>query len=144
MYKINNTYEIDYLVNRFCDKYKSITGNSNMGISKTVIKAPEIQTINKKIYLKNFENVCSSINRDPQHVSAYISKELQVQVSITADQVLVINGSYRKNQIESIVKKYVANFVQCTLCGTQDTIIEKKNRITYIICNKCHARVAIS
>jgi translation initiation factor 2 subunit 2 len=144
MFKIKNAYDINYLIERFSDKYKDITGNSNSGKFKTIIKAPEIQSFNKKIFIQNFKDVCASINRDLQEVSSYISKELVVQTSISANGTLVIHGTYRKNQIESIVKKYVINFVQCPLCKTQDTKIEKNNRINYIICNRCHAKSSIS
>jgi translation initiation factor 2 subunit 2 len=144
MYKVNKTYNTDILVDRFCDKYKSITGNSNSGRSRTVIKAPEIQSLNRKIYIKNFHDVCTSMNRDPYEVSTYISKELLIQTSISGNGALIIHGSYRKNQVESILIKYITHFVQCPLCKTQNTKIEKINRITYITCNKCHAQSAIS
>jgi len=144
MYKINKTYDIGKLVDRFCEQYKSITGNSNSGKFKTVIKAPEIQPLNKKIYIQNFNDVCASINRDPQDVSTYISKELLVQTSIAGNGSLVIHGTYKRNHIESIVKKYVIGFVQCPLCKTQDTKLEKIDRIPFIICNKCHAKNGIN
>ena len=143
MYMINKTYDIEKLVDRFCSAYKSTTGNSNNGKFRAVIKAPEIQPFNRKIYIQNFKDVCASINREPQDVSTYISKELIVQTSIAGNGALIIHGSYKKNQIESIVKKYVINFVQCPLCKTQDTKIEKTDRILFIICNKCYAKNAI-
>lgn len=143
MYKISKTYNIETLIDRFCCTYKSITGNSSIGKFKTVIKALEIQPINKKIYILNFKDVCASINREPQVVSTYIGKELNVQTSISGNEALIIHGTYRRNQIESIIKRYVINSVQCQLCKTQDTKIEKIDRITYIICNKCHAKNAI-
>lgn len=144
MYKINNAYDIQTLIDRFSDKYKSLTGNLNSGKFKTIIKAPEIQLINKKIYIINFDDVCISLNREPLDVCTYINKELNVQTSISGNAALIIHGAYRKNQIENIIKKYVVNFVQCPLCKTKDTKLEKIERITFIICNKCHAKNAIN
>lgn len=142
MYKVNKSFDVFKLVERFNSKYKEITG-ANSGKLRTVVKAPEIQSLNKKIYIQNFESVCKSINREPQEVSTYISKELIVPTSISGNGLLVIHGTYRKNQIEDIVKKYVINFVQCLLCKTQDTRIEKVDRVQYIVCNRCHAKNAI-
>lgn len=144
MYKIDKIYEINSLIDRFNDQYKIVTGNANGGKFKTIVKAPEIQPLNRKVYIHNFNDVCKSINRDPQDVSTYICKELQIQTSISGNGALVIHGTYKKIQVENIIKKYVVNFVQCFLCKTQDTRIEKINRITSIVCNKCHAKNAIN
>lgn len=144
MYKINKTYNIDQLADRFAEKYKTITGASNTGKSKTVIKEPIIQNLNKKTFIKNFSDVCSSINRDSQDVSVFFGTELRAQISIAGDGSLIIHGIYRVNQITSIIKKYVKSYVQCSLCRSQDTKVERSDRILYMVCNKCHAKNAIS
>ena len=140
MYKITNIYDDDYLMKRFSEKYKELTGTTTSCTGKTIIKTPECQILNRKTFIQNFEEVCSSINRESNDVSNYIGKELQIQTSITSNGCLIIHGTYRKEQIENIVKKYVVNYVQCPLCKTQNTKIEKIDRITYIVCNKCHAQ----
>ena len=143
MYRINNPYDIDDLVNRFSEKYIEITGSLG-GKAKASIKRPEIQPLNRKVYIHNFRAVCTSMNRDSIEVSNYIAKELKIQTSISGDGTLIIHGSYRKNKIEDIVKKYIVNFVQCLLCRAHDTIIKKVDKISYIICNKCHGSNSIS
>lgn len=144
MYKVNMVYDVDILINMFCEKYKIITGNSTVGKSKTVVKEPIIQSHNRKIYIQNFYSVCNSINRNPQDISTYISKEFNIQTSISGNEALIIHGNYRKNDIENILRKYIKIYVQCPLCFTQDTKIEKIDRIQFIVCNKCHAKNAIS
>ena len=144
MYKINKPYDIEKLVDRFSTNYKSLTGNTNGITSKIVIKTPDIQLLNKKVYIKNFTQVCDSIKRDPSDVSKYFADELQVQTSIAGDGSLIIHGMYRKHQLEGQIKKYVLNYVQCFHCKSQDTKIEKIDRIIYMFCNKCHAKTSIS
>ena len=142
MYKIEKTYPLLELIDRFDNKYTNITGYVG-GKSKTVIKYPEVQMLNKKMYIQNFKDVCMSMNRELSDCSNYISKELQIQTSISSNNTLIIHGTYKKNVIENIIKKYVVNYVQCPLCKTQDTKLEKIDRITFILCNRCHAKNAI-
>lgn len=145
MSTITQIYDLDFLVARFNDKFKEFTGGSVSGKTKAFIKAPEfVQTNNKRICIKNFTDVATSINRTPNELSNYINKELHVTTTILPnDGSLIIYGSYKRNQIESIIKKFVAEYVQCPSCKTQDTRIDKIDRINYIICNKCFAKTAI-
>ena len=130
MYQINKTYDLNYLIDRFNEKYKPTT-------DKHIIKRPNIQTGKLKIYIQNFKEVCASINRDPNDISTYIAKELQIQTSISANGSLIMHGNYRKNNIEKIIDKYIINFVKCPLCKGFNTNINKINKMIYLSCNKC-------
>ena len=55
-YKISETFPIDELVDRFYDKYKEKTGSAVSGKSKAVIKPPDIQSLNRKMYIANFQS----------------------------------------------------------------------------------------
>lgn len=140
MYKIERTYDVKKLVDRFNQQYTEITA----GVGKVQgIKRPEIQLQNRKTFIPNFSQMCASMKREPADVSAYINKELQMQTSISAGGVLIIHAISRKTQVEKVIEKYVLEFVRCPLCKFQDTRIEKDNRITYLRCNRCHASTAI-
>jgi translation initiation factor 2 subunit 2 len=143
MYKITKIYDINALIERFTTKYREING-SNTNNSKTVIKALNCHTLNKKTFIKNYTEVCESINRHPDDVLKFINSELQVQSSISNDGCLGISGMYKKHQLENIIKKYVISFVQCPSCRTQNTTIEKKDRVRFLRCNKCRASVSLS
>jgi len=137
---ITRVYDVYDLVDRFSEKHNEISGNKSI---KNTIKGPDIQAMNRKIYIKNFRDVCQSMNRDSHEVSKYISEELKIQTSISANGQLIIHGSYRKNQIQDIVVKYITNFVRCPLCKAYDTQLNKENKITFIKCNKCQASNAL-
>jgi translation initiation factor 2 subunit 2 len=144
MFKIEKTYTIGELADRFCKQYKSITGNSNTGKSKVVIRDIIFVSLNRKVYIQNFKDVCASINREPQDVSTYIQDSLHAETSILKNGSLCIHKRYFKNDIENTIRKYVKESVQCPLCNSQNTRVEKLDRIAYIICSKCNAKKAIS
>ena len=138
---IKKTYDIDFLVSRFTEKYEEKTDGLK---AKNSIKGPDIQPMNRKIYIKNFADVCKSINRETEEVSRYVAIELKVQTSISIDGQLVIHGSYRKNEVQAIIVKYITNYVKCPACKSYNTIISKVQKVTYIKCDKCNASNAIS
>ena len=144
MYKIEKTYDIEKLIERFNEKYAEITSQSNSNNAKLIVKPPEVQMVNKKTCTKNFKAICASIKREPMEVSKFISEELKVQTSITGDGQLLISGRYNKGQIQNILTKYITSFIQCPLCKTLDTSLNKVDRITYILCNRCHGQTTIS
>lgn len=141
--KIQKTYDINTLVERFHKKYIIATGGKTTGKSKTVIKTPDIQIQNRKMQINNFTAVCASIHRDPEHVSTFMASELQKETSIAGNGTLIIHGMYKRGDIEAKIIKYVLDFVQCKMCKQHDTKMLKENRITYIDCNKCFSRNAL-
>ena len=137
---MSNT-EIDYLVNRFYNELEHQQNASNL--KQKGVRKPEHQSKDRKTFINNFTDVCSSINREQELVSAYIAKELKIETSISGAGILIIHGSYKKNSIEELIRKYVIEFVQCTMCKSLNTKINKRNKITYLDCDKCRASVSI-
>jgi Translation initiation factor 2, beta subunit (eIF-2beta)/eIF-5 N-terminal domain len=135
-------YDVDFLVDRFHIQYTEITGLSDSGKSKTIIKRPEIDIKNKKTFINNFTAICENMNRDVEVVADYIKNELQVKVSISKNG-LVIHATYKKDAIFNVIKSYLTKYVQCSLCKSDNTVIKKIKRITYLICGNCHARNSV-
>jgi translation initiation factor 2 subunit 2 len=130
-------YNLNYLIDRFYNK------NVNNNIKKSNIKRPIIQNLGKKTHIINFNQVCESINRDKNYISALLTDELKTQVSLSGKNILIINGKYRVNQIEKIFKYIIINFIRCKSCKSIDTTINKENRLMKIICNHCSSITSI-
>lgn len=137
---IENPYDLTELVEDFYQRMEEILeGNTH----KKNIKRPDIMSKDRKTFINNFAEVCVSIDRDPTTVSAYFAEELKISTSISANGVLVINNTEKRNKIEELVKKYITNFVQCPICKSCSTTINKINRINFLECNKCRGRTAL-
>lgn len=134
--------DINYLVDRFYDQLEK--HQNELNLKQKGVRALDHLSKDRKTFINNFKDVCASINREPDKVSTYIAKELKIETSISAAGILIIHGSYKKKNIEDIIRKYVMDYVQCTLCKSLITTINKRERITYLDCNACHASVSIS
>ncbi len=132
---------IDALVDKFYAELEDKT--SGLSFRKSV-KRPEIVIKDRKTFIVNFSDVCSSVDRNMQNVADFMAKELTIDTSITANGELIVHGVFHKQKLEELVKRFVASYVQCPNCKSCCTQLYKSNRITYISCGKCRAHTAIN
>jgi translation initiation factor 2 subunit 2 len=118
---------------------------------KTFIK-PEISNHNRKSYITNFMEFSESIDREPEHIRKYLSKDMNVDISFTkednfnSDDIsgLKFNNMFKSQQIMNSITNYMKQFVLCELCKSGLTEIIKIDRINYLKCNGCKANKAIN
>lgn len=134
-------YTKEFLLNRAFEKMENISKK------KFSMKKPEIKNQNRKTFIKNFQEMCQSINRDEEHLKVFIDKELKLRKSssINEDNMLMINGTIRQGPIENIIARYAQKYIICgePKCNSGNTKIVKESRITYLACNSCGSRKAI-
>jgi len=140
MEKLEHIYDINELVDKFYDKINEMTAENNKSRG---VKRADIMSKDRKTFINNFNDVCISIDRKPETVSAYIAKELKMNTSITANGMLIIHGTYKKKIVDDLVIKYITDFVQCPLCKACTSTINKVDRINFLECKKCHAKTAV-
>lgn len=136
---LKETYDVGFLLDR---AYGSFTIN----VGKIKLVSPKCKDENKKTYVINFLEVCASINREPEELRKFISKELQMDTSIKGTGYLKIDGRLRNmKMIETLVRNFVMEHVMCKTCRSCKTKTEKDigGRITYMICNACGCKKAI-
>jgi translation initiation factor 2 subunit 2 len=134
-------YETNFLVDRLFNTLESKIGNKK----KFSMKRPVVNDINKKTYIKNFEELCTMLNRDENHFKNYIEKELNIASSINENKALILDSRFKSAQIEDVINKYAKTYVVCKEpeCKSGNTQMIKENRINYLVCNSCFARKAI-
>lgn len=95
----------------------------------------------KKTNFVNFTTTCEFIKRDEQQLMKFISLELDTKCSINLNGSLIIEGKYTIREIENILKKYLAEYVICSMCKSINTnlIKEQKTRLYYLKCQDCLA-----
>lgn len=138
----NNTtlnYTYDDLLERVVDL---LTANNPDLVEKkrTRIKPPQLQLLSsKKTLWVNFQEICSMMQRDPQHVYQFFMAELGTEGSIDGNQRLIIRGKYVAKYIESLLRKYVVEYVTCEMCRSPHTTLAKDpaSRLYFCKCNDC-------
>jgi translation initiation factor 2 subunit 2 len=93
----------------------------------------------KKTLWVNFQEICTILQRPPGHVSQFFMAELGTDGSIDGNQRLVIKGKYVPKYIESLLKKYIVEYVTCQMCRSPNTelIKDSSTRLQFCKCKDC-------
>jgi translation initiation factor 2 subunit 2 len=86
------------------------------------------------------------MKRDPDHVFRFFLAELGTTGSIDGNQRFMIKGKYVPKYIESLLKKYIAEYVTCHMCRGVDTKLVRDNvsRMYFMQCSSCGASRAVA
>jgi translation initiation factor 2 subunit 2 len=132
-------YTYDELLDRVVDLLQA--NNPDLVEKKrTRIKPPQLQLMSsKKTLWQNFQEICSMMQRDPQHVYQFFMAELGTEGSIDGNQRLIIRGKYVAKYIESLLRKYVVEYVTCEMCRSPNTDLVKDqgSRLYFCNCRDC-------
>lgn len=112
---------------------------SNKKEKKTIPKPSLVANGTRKSCWTNIEDTCKRMDRPVEHVKNFIAEELAVQCSIGGDEKLIIHGRFKSVQVQSVIVKYVKEYVKCPVCNSMNTIFEKQDRITFQKCLECFA-----
>ena len=107
---------------------------------RTRIKPPQLQLLSsKKTLWVNFQEICSMMQRDPQHLFAFFMAELGTEGSMDGNQRLIIRGKFVAKYIESLLRKYVVEYVTCEMCRSPNTDLDKNQatRLYFCTCRDC-------
>ena len=81
--------------------------------------------------------ICKKLRRQPDHLIQYIFTELGTNGSIDGNQRLIIKGRFQIKQIETLLRKYIIEYVSCKTCKSPDTNLIKENRLFFVNCESC-------
>ncbi|KAI1199452.1 domain found in IF2B/IF5-domain-containing protein [Nemania serpens] len=100
---------------------------------------------NKKTIFANIEEITKRMKRSSEHVTAYLFTELGTTGSVDGSKRLVIKGRFQQKQLESMLRKYIIEYVTCRTCKSPDTTLEKgENRLYFMTCNSCGSRRSVT
>ena len=106
--------------------------------------APKVYKVGtKRTQIKNLRELCNSMNRLPEHFAQFVSIELESLASV-GEGTLNIRGVLREDQVISLVKKYLKDFVACGQCESWNTILEHSERLSFIVCKDCNSRLTLA
>merc|ERR1712217_515462 len=80
-------------------------------------KPPQVIRVgSKKVGWINFTEICGIMKRTPEHVLSFVLAEFGTEGSIAGDGQLILKGNYRDKHAESLLRKYIKEFVTCEMC----------------------------
>ncbi len=106
------------------------------------VPKPRSITIGMKTFVQNFKEICDALNRDPQHLLRYLSREMATAGTLSGSRA-VFQGRFRYDTIERLIQHYTVVFVTCPVCRRPDTRIVKEKRLSFMVCEACGARSSV-
>lgn len=103
------------------------------------IPKPRCSVIGMRTIIHNFKEISDTLNRDPQHVLKFLSKEMATAGTLEGARA-IFKGKFRYDSIERLINRYTEEFVVCPVCKRPDTKIVKERRLYFLICEACGAR----
>jgi translation initiation factor 2 subunit 2 len=140
----------DYSYGELLDRVVDLLRANNPDLvdkKRTRIKPPQLQTLTtKKTLWVNFQEICTVMQRDPQHVYQFFMAELGTEGNFDGNQRLIIRGKYLGKYIESLLRKYVIEYVTCEMCRSPNTSLVKDtgSRLFFLNCNDCGSRRSVA
>jgi translation initiation factor 2 subunit 2 len=93
----------------------------------------------KKTLWTNFQEICDMMRRGPDHVFQFMMAELGTEGSIDGNKRLVIRGKFVPRYIESLLRKYIGEYVTCQMCRSFNTTLDRDSasRLYFVHCGGC-------
>ncbi|EGB11615.1 hypothetical protein AURANDRAFT_14493, partial [Aureococcus anophagefferens] len=132
-----------YSYKELLDRVVGILQANNPELSEKrrhTMKPPQLMRVGtKKTLWVNFQEICKMMHRSPEHVFQFFMAELGTEGSIDGTQRLVIRGKYVPKYIESLLRKYIVEYVTCQMCRSPSTSLTRDSvsRLFFLHCQDC-------
>ena len=123
---------------------RALAGITRRGSSGERFELPvaAVWRIGARTIVNNFAEIVDRLNRDPHHVLKYLAKEMATAGSYEGGKGY-FQGRFSKETINRLINVYTNRFVICPVCKRPDTKVERKERLSFLVCEACGARSSI-
>jgi len=91
-----------------------------------------------KTAIPNVSDVARSLHRDPGEVNKFFGCELGAQTTFNVEtDRAIVNGKHEDAILQTLIHKYIENFVLCPNCGLPETEYKIKLECIYHKCAAC-------
>lgn len=114
---------------------------------KLKIPPPEVaRDGNKKTVFVNVQVIAHVLQRNPEHLIQYLFAELGTSGSIDGEKRLIIKGRFQSKNIESVLRRYIQEYVICKTCKSMNTELKREstNRLHFIVCKACGSTKSVA
>jgi len=98
--------------------------------------------IGMRTIIYNFKEISDALNRDPQHLLKYLTREMATAATMQESRV-IFQGKFSQETLGRLIQRYMENFVLCPICKLPDTKIVKEKRLSFLICEACGAKSSV-
>lgn len=131
------------------DNYDQLLDRALAGITKPgstgerfELPIASVSVIGARTIVHNFADVADRLNRDPLHILKYLAKEMATAGSFEGGKGY-FQGKFSRETINRLVGAYSNRFVICPVCHRPDTRVERRDRLSFLVCEACGARSSI-
>uniref|UniRef100_A0A0K0D3C1 Eukaryotic translation initiation factor 2 subunit 2 n=1 Tax=Angiostrongylus cantonensis TaxID=6313 RepID=A0A0K0D3C1_ANGCA len=132
---------MDLVFNIMREKNPELSGEKK----KFAMKPPEVARAgSKKTAFSNFAEICRLMKRQDKHVLQFLLAELGTTGSIDGNNCLIVKGRFQQKHFESVLRKYIKEYVMCHTCRSSDTELTKDTRLFFLQCHTCGSRCSVT
>lgn len=104
-------------------------------------KPPEFDSFieGNQTIIRNFDSVCATLRREPEHLAKYLTKELGAAINVKKGRTIV-QGRFNDPILRERLTAYINLYVLCKECSKPDTKLKDIEEFKYIVCEACGAR----
>jgi translation initiation factor 2 subunit 2 len=123
---------------------RALGGVTRQGSSGERFELPRaiVSVIGARTIVNNFADIVDRLNRDPHHVLKYLAKEMATAGSFEGGKGY-FQGKFSQETINRLIQVYTNRFVICPVCKRPDTRVERRERLSFLVCEACGARSSI-
>ncbi|MCL6579212.1 MAG: translation initiation factor IF-2 subunit beta [Candidatus Bathyarchaeota archaeon] len=131
-------YDYDALLKKARSQIPEITSKQER------LELPRLNhsVIGMRTIIYNFKEIADALNRDPQHLLKFLTRETATAATIQESRA-IFKGKFSHETIERLLQRYMETFVTCPVCKRPDTKIVKEKRLSFLVCEACGARSAV-
>lgn len=147
---VNDRGERDLSYNELLVRFFKILRDNNPDLAsdrsgiKYKIPPPNMIRDGKKSIFANIKEMSDRMHRPTEHIIQFLFAELGTSGSVDGSSRLVIKGRFTQKQLETVLRKYMTEYVSCKTCKSINTKLSKENRIYFLECNSCGSRRSVA
>lgn len=138
--------------------YDSLLDNISFRSQEKVtinLPIPIVEKLNRQSVFVNFIEYCKCLDfyqgesessipsqlvlKPKKHLFKFIVDELGASCSLNGKEQMMISGKFYAKQIESILAKYIQEYLICRNCGMLNSFLYRQNQLTHQSCNYCNS-----
>lgn len=119
----------------------------NESKKKTALALPVMNRVGpKKCMWVNFVTICRQLQRSPDHLMSFLLVEFSTTGSLDGQQRLVIRGKFTQQNVESLLKKYIVEYITCHMCKSAATTLTRDpiTRLYFVHCSLCDSSRSVA
>lgn len=147
---VNERGEVDFTYEELLSRFFKILSANNPDLAsdrtgqKHKVPPPEVKRDGKKTLFVNIKDISDRLHRPIEHVISFLYAELGTTGSVDGSNRLVIKGRFQQKQLETVLRKYILEYVTCKTCKAINTKLRKENRLFFLDCNSCGSVRSVS